>query len=148
MSNWLHQIALRAKAKTGFAPALIGWYVLAAVSLILGLVFLAVAAFVALSNRFNGVIAGLIMGGAFLLIAVLAMLAAWGTRLHIRTRAERELSAQARASWFDPAMLNVVLEVGRTIGWRRIATLAAAGVFAAGLGREWSSHKPKGPEGE
>lgn len=147
MSNFLHQITLKAKARTGFGPSLVVWYGIAALSVILGVVFLLVAAFVALATRFDGVIAGLILGGAFLLLAAVAALAAWLARSSNRARAELELAAQSRASWLDPAMLSTVLEIGRTIGWRRIATLAAAGVLAAGLGREWSSRgaNPKDP---
>ena len=39
--------------------------------------------------------------------------------------------------WLDPKFLAVGIEIGRTLGWRRILTLAAAGVLAAGLGKEW-----------
>src|SRR5579871_1986009 len=111
MSNFLHQLALKAKARTGFGPSLVIWYVIAALSLVLAIVFLLVAAFVALAHRFDGVIAGLILGGAFLLLAILAVAAAAATRMHIRNRAEMQLAAQARTSWLDPAILNVVLEV-------------------------------------
>ena len=150
MSDFFRHLALKAKARTGFGPSLIGWLVLVVVSLILALVFSSVAAFVALASRFDSVIAGLILAGAFLLVAGLAALAAWITRRHNRARAERELAAQRRANLLDPAILSAALEIGRTLGWRRILTLAAAGMLAAGLGREWTarSEKPKKPEGE
>ena len=150
MSDWFRHIALKAKARTGFGPALVGWYILAGVALIFAVVFLSVAAFVALANRFDGVISGLILGASFLVLAGLAALAAWITRAHNRTRAELELAARSRADWLDPAMLNVALQIGRSLGWRRLVTLAAAGLFAVGVGREWSSRneKPKDPAGD
>jgi hypothetical protein len=143
MSNFLHHFVLRAKAKTGFGPAPVGWSIAALVSLIFAAAFLSVAAFIALANRFDGVIAGLILGAVLLAIAGISALAAYFTQRRNRERAERELAAQSRAGMFDPAMLNVAMEIGRVVGWRRIATLAAAGVLAAGLGREWAARGAK-----
>jgi hypothetical protein len=65
MGDWLHHIALRVKARTGFGPALIVWFVTAAILLVVALVFLCVAAFVWLANRYDGAIAGLLLGVFF-----------------------------------------------------------------------------------
>jgi hypothetical protein len=146
MGDWLRHIALNAKAKTGFGPSLVVWFSVALVALGLGLVFLCVAAFVWLADRTGAVTAGLILAGVFLLIAIVAAFAGWIARLRNIERARRELAARSHAGWFDPKYLAVGIEIGRTLGWRRIMTLAAVGVLAAGLGKEWFAAGAKGSE--
>jgi hypothetical protein len=137
MGDWLRHIALSAKARTGFGPALIVWFAIVLVSLLLALVFFCAAAFVWLASRYDGVTAGLILGGGFLVLALLAAFAGWLTRRHNIAQARLELAARSHSGWLDPKMLTIGLEIGRTIGWRRLATLAAVAVLAAGLGKEW-----------
>jgi hypothetical protein len=146
MGDWLRHIALNAKARTGFGPQLVVWFVVAAVSLALALGFLCTAAFVWLASRFDAVTAGLVLGGVFLLVAVMAAVAGWIAQLRNMERARRELAARSHAGWFDPKFLAVGIEVGRTLGWRRIMTLAAVGLMAAGLGKEWFGSGEKKPE--
>jgi hypothetical protein len=137
MGDWLRHIALSAKAKTGFGPQLVVCFVIAAVSLAVALVFLCAAAFVWLASRTDAVTAGLLLGGVFLLVAIIAAFAGWIARLRNMERARRELAARSHAGWLDPKFLAVGIEIGRTLGWRRIMTLAAVGFLAAGLGKEW-----------
>ncbi len=153
MGDWLRHIALNAKARTGFGPALVVWFSVALVALGLGLVFLCVAAFVWLASRTDALTAALILAGLFLLIAIVAAVAGWIARLRNIERARRELAARSHAGWFDPKYLAVGIEIGRTLGWRRIMTLAAVGVLAAGLGKEWfaagaKSSESRDPDGE
>jgi hypothetical protein len=137
MGDWLRHIALNAKARTGFGPTLVVWFLVALVSLALALGFFCAAAFVWLASRYDGVTAGLILGGGFLILALLAAFAGWMTRRHNIAQARLELAARSHAGWLDPKFLAVGMEIGRTLGWRRLATLAAVGVLAAGLGKEW-----------
>jgi Ca2+/Na+ antiporter len=137
MSDWLGHIALNARARTGFGPQVIVWIAVTVVSLALALGFLSAAAFLWLASRYDAVTAGLILGGIFLLLAIIAAVACWIARLRNMERARRELAAQSHASWLDPKFLGVGIEIGRTLGWRRLITLAAVGLFAAGVGKEW-----------
>jgi hypothetical protein len=137
MGDWLRHIALNAKARTGFGPALIVWFLIAAVALGLALGFLCAAAFVWLASRYDAVTAGLMLSGVFLLIAIIAAVAGWIARLRNIERARRELAARSHAGWLDPKFLTVGIEIGRALGWRRVITLAAVGLLAAGLGKEW-----------
>jgi hypothetical protein len=137
MGDWLRHIALNAKARTGFGPALVVWFLVALVALALALGFFCAAAFVGLASRYDGVTAGLMLGGGFLLVAILAAVAGWVARLRNIERARLELAARSHAGWLDPKFLAVGMEIGRSLGWRRLATLAAVGVLAAGLGKEW-----------
>jgi hypothetical protein len=149
MSDWLRHIALHAKARTGFGPQLVVWSLIAVVSLALGLAFLCIAAFVWLARRTDAVTAGLLLAGGFLIIAIIAALACWIARRRNSERARRELAARSYANWLDPKFLAAGVEIGRTLGWRRIATLAAAAMLAAGLGKEWfGSAEKKSADGD
>jgi hypothetical protein len=137
MGDWLRHITLNAKARTGFGPALVVWSLVAVMALALALGFLCAAAFVWLASRTDAVTAGLMLGGVFLLIAIVAAFAGWLARRRNMERARRELAARSHAGWLDQKFLAVGIEIGRTLGWRRIVTLAAAGLLAAGLAKEW-----------
>jgi purine-cytosine permease-like protein len=137
MGDWIRHIALRAQAKSGFSPQLVVWFLIAAVSLVLALGFLCAAGFVWLVSRTDAITASLIFGGAFLLIAIVAAVVGWMARLRNMERARRELAERSQAGWFDPKFLTIGLQVGRVLGWRRVVTLAAAGLLAAGLAKEW-----------
>ena len=65
-----------------------------------------------------------------------------------RRRAEEAL--QARKSAFTstllsggiaPTLLSAGLQVGQSIGWRRIVMLAGVALLAAGVAREWTAHQ-------
>jgi hypothetical protein len=146
MGDWLRHITLNAQAKTGFGPQLVVWFLIALVSLVVGLVFLCVAAFVWLANRYDGVTAGLILAGLFLAIAILAVIAGVIARRRNIERAQLALAARSRAAWLDPKFLTIGIEIGRTVGWRRLITLAAAGLVAAGIAKEWSGAREKNAE--
>ena len=149
MGDWLRHIALRAKAGTGFGPQLIVCGLIAVVSLILALGFLCLALYVWLARRTDPVTAGLLLAGVFLLIAIIAAVAGWVARRRNIERARLELAARSGASWLDPKFLSVGIQIGRTLGWRRLTMLAAAGLLAAGLGKEWSgTGKKKDPKAE
>ena len=137
MSDWLQHLALRAKSKTGFGPGIVVCFLVALLSLVIAVGFLCAAVFVWLASLYDAVTAGLILAGVFLLIAILALATAYFSRRRNMERARLELAARSQPGWLDPKYLSLGLQVGRAVGWRRIAMLAAAGFFAAGLGREW-----------
>jgi hypothetical protein len=64
---------------------------------------------------------------------------------HSRTveQARIALAARANTPWLDPRMLGVGLQLGRSIGLRRLIPLIGVGLLAAGLAKEWAgSGKP------
>jgi hypothetical protein len=151
MGDWLGHIALNAKARSGFGPQLVFWFLIAAVALVLALGFLGAAGFVWLASRTDPMTASLIMAGGFALLALVAAVAGLIARLRNMERARRELAARSHAGWLDPKVLAVGIEIGRALGWRRVVTLAAVGLFAAGLGKEWfgsPARKSKDPDSD
>jgi hypothetical protein len=141
MGDWLQHIALRARSRTGFGAGPVVGYLIAGLSLVIALGFLCAALFVWLANRYDGVTAGLILAGAFLLIALIALAVAYFARRRNQELARLELAARSQPGWLDPKYLTIAMEIGRAVGWRRIAMLGAVGFLAAGLGREWSEAK-------
>jgi hypothetical protein len=56
-------------------------------------------------------------------------------------RARLELAARSSASLLDPKLVQMGWQVGQAIGWRRLASLAAVAVLAAGVAKEWSGRQ-------
>jgi hypothetical protein len=138
MGGWLRYFTLNAQARTGFSPQVIIWAVIAAVSAALALIFLCLVVFLWLAERYDPVIAGSLLCFFFVLVALLALLAGVLARRRNKERARLELSARSQAGWFDPKLMAVGMQVGQAIGWRRLISLAAVAVLAAGLAKEWS----------
>jgi predicted lysophospholipase L1 biosynthesis ABC-type transport system permease subunit len=141
MSGWLRHFVLNAQVRTGFGPQTVIWAVVAAVASMAALIFLTIATFIWLADRYDALIAGLVLACFFILIALIAIVACLITRRRNMERARLELAARrSNTNWLDPKLMAMGLQIGQTIGWRKLASLAAVGLLAAGLAREWSGH--------
>ena len=140
MSGWLRYFALNAQSRTGLSAAVLTMAVIAAVAAVGAAVFLLVALFIWLADIYDGVIAGVVLGGAFALIALIALIACLMIRRGNMERARLELAARS-SNWFDPKFLTVAAQIGQTIGWRRLASLAALAILAAGVTKELSGRE-------
>lgn len=143
MGGWLRQIALNAQIRTGLSTGSAIWALIAAIAFSIALIFFLIAAYVWLSARYDPVLAGLILGGAFLVAALIAVLACVMARRRNIERARFELEVRKGASpgLLDPKLMAMGFQVGQAIGWRRVASLGAVGLIAAFLAREWLGHK-------
>jgi chromate transport protein ChrA len=104
-------------------------------------VFLLIAVFISLANRYDSVIAGLVLAGAFAVIALVAIATCLFARNRNKERAQVALVERSNhATWLDPKLATAAFQIGQTIGWRRLASLSAVALVAAGLAREWSGH--------
>lgn len=150
MSGWLRHFALSAQVRTGYSSQVVVWAVIAVVAAVVALVFLLTAAFVWLADRYGSLTAGLVLGGIFVLIALIALIACLVTRRRNIERARLELAARnsAGAGWLDPKLLGVGFQMGQAIGWRRLAALAAVGLLTAGLAKEWFGRTETPPDGD
>ena len=146
MSGWLRYFVLRAQASTGFSTPIVVWAFVAVVAAVVAAIFLLVAAYVWLSDVYDGLVAGLLLGGLFALIALIALVTAVLIRRRNMARARLELASRSSTSWLDPKLMAVGVQVGQAIGWRRIAALAAVAVLAAGVAQEWSGRKRSGDD--
>jgi heme/copper-type cytochrome/quinol oxidase subunit 3 len=140
MSGWLRLIALNAQHRLGLSAGTAIWAALAAIASALALFFLLLAAFIWLSARYGSVTAGVGLGLLFLALALIATLASVLSRRRTIERARRELEARrsASAGLLDPKLMAMGYQIGQSIGWRRLVTLAAVAVLAAGVSREWA----------
>ena len=135
----MREVTLAVQSKTGITSAVLVWLVIAAAAALTAFAFLCVAAYEWLSKLFGPVSAGLIVAGFFILVAAIAAMLSALARRNARQRAILERAARARAgSWLlDPKILASALQIGRSIGWQRIAPLALLGFIAAQWAREY-----------
>jgi hypothetical protein len=138
LKSLTREITLSIQARNGMSPAVAVWTAVIGFALLFAFVFLSVAAYVWLSQHFDGVIAGLIMAGIFAVVAVIAAVIAALIRQRVRERAILARAAKAHSpSWLlDPKILGVAVEAGRTIGWQRIVPIAMLGFVVAQWMRE------------
>ena len=147
IKNWLRDLALAVQSRSGITVGLVIWVFVAAFALSAAFVFLCVAAYAWLSQGFGSIYAGLIVAGFFILVTLIAAIAAAMTRRRARERAilQRAARAHASSSWLlDPKILATAMQVGRTVGWQRIVPLALLGFLAA----QWARDRGQAPADE
>src|SRR5450631_675337 len=103
MSGMLHHFALTAKTRTGFSVGIVVWATVAAITIAATIIFFLIAGFVVIAQRDDTVIAGLALGGFFLVIAAVAVVACLTIRRRNIERARLELASRSSANWLDPA---------------------------------------------
>src|SRR5712672_1834754 len=114
MSGWLRHFALSAQVRTGFSSQVVVWAVIAAVASTVALVFLLLAAFIWLADRYDPLTAGLVLGGVFVVIALIALIACLIARRRNMERARLELAARsANTNWLDPKLMGVGFQIGQ-----------------------------------
>jgi hypothetical protein len=137
MSNWRRHLELTIKSKTGLSAGvlMLGIGTLLGAALTLG--FFLLAAYIALAERYSPLTAALLLGGLFLLVTIVALLCCLSSQRRTIAGAKLALAAHGHAPWLDARYLGAGLQIGRAIGWRRLVPLAAVGVLAAGIAKEW-----------
>jgi hypothetical protein len=132
------EIRLAIQAKSGTSAAVLVWMGVLVFALLTAFVFLCVAGYDWLVLRYDGVIAGLIMAGIFLGLAIVAAIIGALLRRRVRERAILARAARAHApSWLlDPRILNTAIAAGRSFGWQRMIPVALLGFMVAQWARE------------
>ncbi len=139
LKSWMRDITLAIQARSGASAALFVWIGLIAFALLAAVAFLCVAAYDWLALQLGSVVAGLIMAGAFVLIAAIGAVLSALARRRVKERAilERAARAHAAPTWLlDPKILGAAVEAGRSLGWQRILPLVLFGLMAAQWTRE------------
>jgi hypothetical protein len=132
------EIMLSIQARNGTSAAVVVWLIVMVAALLAALVFLCVTGYDWLALRYDPVVAGLIMTGIFLAIALVATIVSAVLRRRVRERAILARAAKAHApSWLlDPRILNVAVQAGRSFGWQRLVPVALVAVMVAQWARE------------
>jgi hypothetical protein len=140
MKSLLRHLELTIKSRSGFDSGVLLLGLGAALAAALTFAFLLVAAFIGIANRHGPLNAALILGGFFLLVTIIAVLGCVSARRRTMAGAQLALAARSQTPWLDPRYIGVGMQIGRAIGWRRLVPLAAVGVLAAGIAKEWIGH--------
>ncbi len=139
------EVTLAIQARSGASSAVLVCAVVAVVASLTAFVFLCVAAYDWLMLNFGGVVAGLVMAAIFVAIAATVAGLSALTRRRVKRRAVLERAARAPlSSWLlDPKIVATGVQVGRSLGWQRIASIVVLGFIAAQLAR---GHRERGAE--
>ena len=151
MGDWLGYLQTAAKAKTGVSGGVVVGGILAAAGAVATLVWLSITLFIWIAERYDDpTLAGLVLSGIYLLITVIAAIFALAARRLNRRRAEAALQARKAAftstllsGGIAPTLLSAGLEIGRSIGWRRLVMLAGVALLTTGLVREWTAREAR-----
>jgi len=141
MSGLTRYLELQARHKTGLNAAVAIWAAVAAVCAVVTFGLVIFTAFIWLADRYSPLTAALILTAFFLLVTIIALIACQIIRSRNVEEARVALAARAQQPWIDPRYLGVALQVGKTVGMRRLLPLIGVGLLAAGLAKEWSNAK-------
>src|ERR1044071_3686398 len=94
--------------------------------------FLLAALFTWLSQQFGSIIASLIIGGAFIVIAIIPIVI-YSSKQKAEEKRVAEAVAKARATqWISPATVSLGLQAARMLGKNRGIAAAGVGALLAG----------------
>jgi hypothetical protein len=96
------------------------------------LFFFSLAAFDLISQRYNAIVASMVLGGVYLILALAALI--WARFVSQREEASQNAPVGAAQLLQDPVMISTGLEILRALGSRRATPFAAlllAGVLVA-----------------
>jgi hypothetical protein len=144
LKNWMHDIALALRARSGLTGGFFVWLTIVTFAALTAFAFLCVAAYDWLSLQLGSIYAALAIAGFFILVALIGALVAAIARRRAKERAilERAARAQSASSWLlDPKILGAALQAGRTLGWQRIIPVALLAFVAAQWLRERGEQK-------
>ena len=107
-------------------------YAIAGVAGAIAFAFLLAALFSWLSQQFGSIIASLIIGGAFIVIAIIPIVI-YSAKQKAEEKRVAEAAAKARATqWISPATVSLGLQAARILGKNRGIAAAGVGALLAG----------------
>lgn len=110
------------------------WGAIAVVALLGALLFLGAALFVYAQAEFGTLPTLLGFGGAFLAVALIAVIAIAIVRAAAARRQQRiAATASPVAALLDPGLIAAGLNLGKTLGGRRTIAIGLVGAFIVGL---------------
>jgi hypothetical protein len=149
MGDWLGYLQTAAQARTGVSSGVVVGGILAALGGAGTLVWLSITLFIWIAERYDDpTLAALVLSAIYLTITVIAAIAAVVARRINQRRAEEALQARKAAftstllsGGLAPTLLSAGLDIGRSIGWRRIVMLAGVALLTTGVVREWTARE-------
>ena len=89
----------------------------------IALCFFSLAAFVFMSERYNAIVASVVLGGVYLVLALAALV--WLRLVRSKEEESRVAAVGAAQLWQNPIVVSTGLEVLKALGPRKVAPLAA-----------------------
>jgi hypothetical protein len=140
MDNWRRYLELRIRAKIGLSSGVFIWALIGLLCGIVTFVFVLVTAYVWLADRYEPLIAAIVLSGIFLLTTLIAAVASIWTHNRNIARAKLELATRRSTPWLDPRLMAGALQASRAVGGPKLLALAAVAFLAAGIGMQWLRH--------
>jgi hypothetical protein len=125
-------LVLDLKTRVHTAAIAAVWGSIAVVSVVAVLFFLCLGTFVWISQHYGWVAASFVLGGFFLIAAVISSFAFIVVRRGDNPPTSPVPTAQRAQWWLDPAVLTMGLQLGRSIGARRLIPVLLVGALGAG----------------
>jgi hypothetical protein len=119
------------QAKTGLSTTLLALGGVVVVAAVITVVFLCAAAYIWLAQHYGDLNAALWLGCGFLVLTLASVIAC----VIVRRRTIARAMAARHAWWADPTVMAIGVQLGRSIGWRKLVPLAVVSALAAGLAR-------------
>jgi hypothetical protein len=128
IANLKHKVDLALKTTVGG--------IVAGAAVLVALGFFA-AAYMWLDRRYDSITAALVMGGAFVAIALIAVIVI----LILHGRKPPPPPPRKAPLWADPALLATALDLTRVLGRKRLTVAVLVGAFAVGMLLQKTSRK-------
>lgn len=146
----VRDVMLAVRENLGASVHVVIWTIIALGTGAGAAVWLSIAAFVWLTQRYDTVTVASALGGVFFFISIAALFVCIIVHrrnvANVEAREKANSAAEQAPSWLlDPRMAAIGLEFGRVIGFKRLIPLAAVGILIALGSREWSSRQASEP---
>lgn len=129
-SKSLMQIRSRLRATAGLAA----WALAAILAALAGICWLSAALFIWLLGTYTPLAACAIMGAVFIALTALLALGAWFSRKAGQDRQEEiELASRPARGWVNPSTVSAGLDMAQMVGGRRASTMLAGAIAVAWL---------------
>jgi len=129
------------RAKIRLSVASLIWGGIAAAAGVAGLLFISVAGFLWLSQRYDPTTACLVLGVAYLVLAAIALTVVASVR-NRRPKVAPPPPASTQPQWWtDPVAIMTALQLVKAVGITRLLPIAVLGAVAAGFAIERSSKR-------
>ena len=128
-----------AQAKTGLSSSVLIGYLAQAALGVATVVLLLVAVFFVFSDYFGFGGTKISIGMFLVFLGLLVGSAIWTSNAKKRTKEEAQHALSAPMPIIlNPPLLKAGLQLGRTVGWRRLVPAAVVTIAATGVAAEWA----------
>lgn len=134
IANLKHKVDLALKTTVGG--------IVAGAAVLVALGFFTAAAYMWFAQRYDSITAALVMGGAFIAVALIAVI------VILILRGRKPPPPRKAPLWADPVLLATALDITRALGRKRLSLAVLVGAFAVGMLLQKTSRKREDSDAE